>query len=96
LCSSTQDQDLAVLAARQYFTEYGSEISEEGLEGVLPSYIPADRRQQPESNKMWRRLVTKAHQRLFGSRKGKESTIDEVKLDVVQYGKKTWAMSFSR
>lgn len=34
------DSELARLAAMQYYIEYGSEISEEGLTALLKSYIP--------------------------------------------------------
>lgn len=34
------DAQLAQLAAMQYYIEYGSEISEEGLTALLKSYIP--------------------------------------------------------
>ena len=34
------DSQLAQLAAMQYYIEYGSEISEEGLTALLKSYIP--------------------------------------------------------
>ncbi|KAK2143742.1 hypothetical protein LSH36_816g00002 [Paralvinella palmiformis] len=72
------DQELALMAARQYFIEYGSEISEEGLQGVLPSYIPTDRRLDQDWMKMWRRLVIKAHRRLFGNETGRENAIDQL------------------
>ena len=91
-----QDQELALMAARQYFIEYGSEISEEGLQGVLPSYIPTDRRLDQDWMKMWRRLVIKAHRRLFGNETGRENAIDQVKLDVINYAKRNWPMAFSR
>ncbi len=34
------DNQMAMLAAMQYYIEYGSEISEEGLTALLKSYIP--------------------------------------------------------
>ena len=34
------DSQMAQLAAMQYYIEYGSEISEEGLTALLKSYIP--------------------------------------------------------
>ena len=38
--NDTQDEDLAIIAAQQYYVEYGTEINIERLASLIPSYIP--------------------------------------------------------
>lgn len=37
---SQQDEDLAMIAAQQYYIDYGRDINAERLRNLLPSYIP--------------------------------------------------------
>ena len=87
---------MAVLAAQQYFIDYGRDISGDGLTALLPSYIPPDRRENPESLKEWRKMVMKAHHKLFSTKEARNSSQDKVKSDIVKFAKLKWSMSFSR
>ena len=39
-CRCEKEEDLAMIAAQQYYIEYGTDINGERLYGLLPNYIP--------------------------------------------------------
>jgi len=50
---SPQDDDLAMIAAQQYYIDYGSNISTERLASLLPSYIPDSQLAKPNALNHW-------------------------------------------
>lgn len=92
-----QDEDLALLAAQQYYIEYGTGISEESLSAVLPSYIPPEKREEEDAMKHWRKSVLKIHRELFASKKETQRPGPyKVRMDIVRYASATWPVQFSR
>ena len=89
-----QDNQLSMLAAQQYYIEYGKEISEDGLTALLPSYIPPDKLIDEESLPKWKKQIVKTHEKLFSN--GPTKTVERVKQEVVHFAKTKWPMSFSR
>ena len=35
-----QNEDMATIAAQQYYIEYGSDFTQERLQNLLPTYLP--------------------------------------------------------
>ena len=83
-----------MLAAQQYYIDYGGAISDDSLGSVLPSYIPPDRRMEEDSSRAWRKLTMKYYNKLFVPKNGKRPTEHRVRCDLLHYAKK-WARSFS-
>lgn len=86
---------MAVLAAQQYFIDYGGTINEDSLSSVLPSYIPPDKRQSDTSLRKWHSLIVKAYRKLFDNR-DKLPSEQRVKTDLIHYARKKWALPFSK
>ncbi len=85
-----------MLAARQYYIEYGEDANEDALHVVIPTYIPEDRRQDDDSIKVWKKSIMRLYHKLFSGREQHRPSMDRVKADVVAYAKTKWAMTFSR
>lgn len=64
-----QEEDLAMIAAQQYYIEYGTDLNVERLYTLLPSYIPdycltnADK-----SIDRWGQLIVMAYKKVKGPR----------------------------
>jgi hypothetical protein len=84
-----------VLAAQQYFIDYGESINEDSLASVLPSYIPPDRRQTESNFRHWHKLVVKAYSKLFENR-DKPPSEHRVKTDLIHFARKKWVIPFSK
>lgn len=90
-----KEEDLAMIAAQQYFIEYNTDMNVERLLTLLPNYIPdycltgiekaVDR---------WGALVVQAYKKSYYL---KEKVLSlRVKEDVVSYAKYKWPLLFSR
>ena len=60
-----QDEDLAMIAAQQYYIDYGSEMILERLQSLLPSYIPDGCLQGGKSLNYWMQGVVSAHKKSY-------------------------------
>lgn len=88
-----RDSDLALLAAQQYYVEYGPDMDTDRLMRLIPSYIP-DYALANKSVDKWTPLIEKAHAKGDFCRKVLPS--EEVKAQVVETAKDMWPLLFSR
>lgn len=90
-----KEEDLAMIAAQQYFIEYGTDMAMERLFTLLPNFIPdycltgidkaIDR---------WAALVLQAYKKSYYLKEKIPSL--KVKEDIVSYAKYKWPLLFSR
>ncbi|XP_025836216.1 myosin-VIIa isoform X1 [Agrilus planipennis] len=90
-----KEEDLAMIAAQQYYIEYGLDMNSERLLTLLPNYIPdycltgiekaVDR---------WGNLVVQAYRKSYYLKEKAQSL--KVKEDIVSYAKFKWPLLFSR
>uniref|UniRef100_A0A8C8C4Q3 Myosin VIIAb n=1 Tax=Oncorhynchus tshawytscha TaxID=74940 RepID=A0A8C8C4Q3_ONCTS len=59
-----RDEDLAELASQQYYIEYGSEIVQERLLNLIPSYIPDREISSAKTTDKWAQLVVSSHKKV--------------------------------
>ncbi|PSN40501.1 Myosin-VIIa [Blattella germanica] len=90
-----KEEDLAMIAAQQYYIEYCSDLNAERLFNLLPSYIPdycltsADK-----AVDRWGQLVVQAYKKSYYLKEKVPAL--RVKEDVVSYAKFKWPLLFSR
>lgn len=90
-----KEEDLATIAAQQYYIEYNVDISLEKIRMLLPNFIPdyclngID-----DALDRWKTLVLAAYKRSYYV-KEKVAAL-RVKEDVVNYAKYKWPLLFSR
>ncbi|XP_069105456.1 myosin-VIIa-like isoform X1 [Argopecten irradians] len=87
-----KDDDLAMIAAQQYYIEYGCNANPERLQSLLPSYVPDSSLQKPNAVGFWINMImTKLRIPYFERIKP-----IKVKEDIVSYAKYKWPLLFSR
>uniref|UniRef100_A0A8C7NP98 Myosin VIIA n=1 Tax=Oncorhynchus mykiss TaxID=8022 RepID=A0A8C7NP98_ONCMY len=89
-----RDEDLAELASQQYYVEYGSEILQERLLNLIPSYIPDREISSAKTTDKWAQLVVSSHKK--GVYTQKRLDPQKVKEDVVDFARFKWPLLFSR
>lgn len=90
-----KEDDLAMIAAQQYYIEYGQDMNTERLYTLLPNYIPDYCLTGVEKAvDRWGALVVQAYKKSYYV-KEKIPTY-RVKEDVVSYAKFKWPLLFSR
>ena len=83
-----------MIAAQQYYIDYGSNLSTERLQSLLPSYIPDGLLAVPNALHFWIQQVNaKIRGPYFANDKIKGM---KVKEDIVSYAKYKWPLLFSR
>ena len=60
-----QDEDLAMIAAQQYYIDYGPDMILERLQSLLPSYIPDSCLQGGKSLNYWMQGVVNGHKKSY-------------------------------
>ncbi|GFO48953.1 myosin-viia [Plakobranchus ocellatus] len=89
-----KDEDLAMIAAQQYFIEYQLSIDANRLQELLPSYIPDSYLQKTNSGQHWMQaIVAKLRSPYFLNPRIEPL---KVKEDIVSYAKYKWPLLFSR
>ncbi|XP_046401684.1 myosin-VIIa isoform X2 [Ischnura elegans] len=90
-----KDEDLAMIAAQQYYIEYSTDMNTERLYNLLPSYIPDYCLNVSEKAvDQWAHLVLNAFKKSYYL---KEKVLPlRVKEDIVSYAKLKWPLLFSR
>ncbi|XP_014247796.1 myosin-VIIa isoform X2 [Cimex lectularius] len=90
-----KEEDLAMIAAQQYYIEYSSDMNMERLLGLLPSYIPDYcLTNGDKSIDRWASLILQAFKKSYYV-KDLVLTL-RVKEDIVSYAKFKWPLLFSR
>lgn len=84
-----------MIAAQQYFIEYGQELHVDRLRELLQHYIPDNQLVQNKATERWLQLIMHAHKRHFSNPKDSVSVL-RVKEDVVNYARFKWPLLFSR
>ena len=83
------------MAARQHYVEYGGEVSEVGMEGVIENYVPSGWINRTNSSvRDWARSVFNFHNQLFGEEP--QPSREFVKAEMVLVAKTKWYKVFSR
>lgn len=90
-----KDEDLAMVAAQQYYIEFGDQLNLQKLLESLPNYIP-DHYLKPgeKSVERWANLIVVAYKKGYYYREKVEPS--KVKEDIVEYAKLMWPLLFSR
>lgn len=65
LCISWKEEDLAELASQQYYVDYGSEMLQDRLLSLIPSYIPDREITSTKTAEKWVQLIISAHKKVF-------------------------------
>ncbi len=83
-----------MIAAQQYYIDYGPDMILERLQSLLPSYIPDNCLQSGKSLNYWIQGVFNSHKKSYFVR-DRVSPL-KVKEDIVNYAKYKWPLLFSR
>ncbi|XP_013168308.1 PREDICTED: myosin-VIIa isoform X1 [Papilio xuthus] len=90
-----KEEDLAMIAAQQYYIEYGQDMNTERLFTLLPNYIPDYCLTGVEKAvDRWGALVVQAYKKSYYVKE--KVAAYRVKEDVVSYAKFKWPLLFSR
>ncbi|KAL3220022.1 hypothetical protein MRX96_030100, partial [Rhipicephalus microplus] len=90
-----KEEDLAMIAAQQYYVDHGTELNMETLLALLPTYIPDNCLQASDKAlERWAGLVVQALNKSYFFRERVPPL--RVKEDVVEYAKLKWPLLFSR
>ncbi|KAL4712976.1 hypothetical protein ACJJTC_012046 [Scirpophaga incertulas] len=90
-----KEEDLAMIAAQQYYIEYGQDMNTERLYTLLPNYIPDYCLTGVEKAvDRWGALVVQAYKKSYYVKE--KVAAYRVKEDVVSYAKFKWPLLFSR
>ena len=61
-----KEEDLAMIAAQQYFIEFGTDMSADRLMNLLPNYIPDYCLQTDNALDTWNGLILQAYKKVGG------------------------------
>lgn len=90
-----KEEDLAMIAAQQYFIEYGGDVNTERLLTLLPNYIPDYCLSSGDKAiERWTQLTVAALRKSYYVKERVPSS--RVKEDIVSYSKMKWPLLFSR
>ncbi|XP_043214510.1 myosin-VIIa-like isoform X4 [Amphibalanus amphitrite] len=90
-----KEEDLAMIAAQQYYIEFSSDMNQERLIGLLPNYIPDYCLNGIDNTvEKWAQLVQQAFKKSYYMKERAQAL--KVKEDVVSYAKLKWPLLFSR
>jgi myosin-7 len=83
-----------MIAAQQYYIDYGQDFSMDRLQGLLPDYIPDTHIGGSKSLNFWQNKVQSAFRTSYFVKEG--SSALKVKEEIVNYAKYRWPLLFSR
>ncbi|KAM9732681.1 myosin VIIAa [Menidia menidia] len=87
-------EELAELASQQYYVDYGSELLQERLLSLVPSYIPDREVSGTRPAERWAQLIMAAHKKAVYTQQRLEP--QQVKQEVVDFARHKWPLLFSR
>uniref|UniRef100_A0A669DIY7 Myosin VIIAb n=1 Tax=Oreochromis niloticus TaxID=8128 RepID=A0A669DIY7_ORENI len=82
------------LASQQYYVDYGSEVLQDRLLSLIPSYIPDREITSTKTAEKWVQLIISAHKK--GVQMKRRVNTQKVKEDVVDFARLKWPLLFSR
>nr|XP_039263341.1 unconventional myosin-VIIa-like isoform X3 [Styela clava] len=88
------DVDLAQLAAKQYYVEFGDEIQAQRLISLIQSYIPDRSISSQKTKEYWAQIISREHGKANYLRERWEPR--RVQEDVVTFARYKWPLLFSR
>ena len=91
---SPQDDDLAMIAAQQYYIDYGADMMLDRMQSLLPTYIPDSSLHGTKSLNYWIQGVSNCFRKSYFVR-DRIATL-HVKEDIVNYAKYKWPLLYSR
>jgi myosin VIIa len=94
ICSCLDDE-LAMIAAQQYYIEYGEDLNMDRLRDLISRCIPDNQLVQNKAIDRWIQIIAHALRRQYGSING-PIDVQRVKADVVNYARFKWPLLFSR
>lgn len=90
-----KEEDLAMIAAQQYYIEHNTDLNNERLLNLLPNYIPDYCLTNAEKSiERWNILIIQAYKKSYYLKENVAQL--RVKEDVVSYAKFKWPLLFSR
>ena len=89
-----QDDDLAMIAAQQYYIDFGPEMMNDRLQSLIPSYIPDSCLASQKSTPYWVTKIQQSFSKGYFVR-GRIAPL-KVKEDIVNYSRYKWPLLFSR
>uniref|UniRef100_A0A914X4M5 Unconventional myosin heavy chain 6 n=1 Tax=Plectus sambesii TaxID=2011161 RepID=A0A914X4M5_9BILA len=92
-----KEEDLATMAAQQYFIDVGSEMKVEKLTAQLPAYIPEfvlNASNKANNQERWIQLILHAFRKKFATKQSADALT--LKEDIVTFAKFKWPLLFSR
>ncbi|XP_025423570.1 myosin-VIIa [Sipha flava] len=90
-----KEEDLAMIAAQQYYIEHNTDLNNERLLNLLPNYIPDYCLTNAEKSiERWNVLIIQAYKKSYYLKENVAHL--RVKEDVVSYAKFKWPLLFSR
>ena len=67
-----------MIAAQQYYIEYGNDLNEERLFNLIPNYIPDYCLQRDNAIEMWHHLVLQAYKKVMQKQKSQFAMLEKV------------------
>ncbi|XP_059488702.1 myosin-VIIa-like isoform X2 [Neocloeon triangulifer] len=91
-----KEEDIAMLAAQQYFIDHGANLNPTILAGSLPIYLPDSHLVGPKEKVLdkWSTNVTQAFKKSYYVKENVSK--GKVKEDIVTYARLKWPLLFSR
>lgn len=90
-----KDDDLAMIAAQQYYVEFNIDIQADRMRTLVPQYIPEHYIQGGDAEiELWAQNIAAALRRSYYYKQ--KSQAIRVKEDMVAYAKYKWPLLFSR
>jgi len=89
-----QDDDLAMIAAQQYYIDFGPEMMNDRLQSLIPTYIPDNCLATTKSMPYWANKIQQSFTKGYFVRSRIAPL--KVKEDIVNYARYKWPLLFSR
>ena len=90
-----QGYEVAAIAARQYYVEYGEDVTEEGMQEVVENFIPASWISKNQGSVYdWTQSVMKLYDVFFNEEP--LPSREFIKAEIVLIAKEKWYSHFSR
>jgi len=89
-----QDDDLSMIAAQQYYVDFGPDLMSDRLQSLIPTYIPDNCLTTNKALPYWITKIKTSHEKGYFVRSRIAPL--KVKEDIVNYARYKWPLLFSR